>query len=171
MPATREAGVEYTAPDLPPRAAPGGSAVRAVSRIFRTAVAEITMVQITRPTLFAHLATRFGAQPELLATEALAFLLASSAAVRQAVLDVCTIAAPRIAGVSGKLQFHTEQRTQAAGDEQLVGVDTLGVTRIVVNPRFWSSLPDDQPARSLRQLTPGHETVLLVLAPAERFTS
>ena len=129
------------------------------------------MVPMTRPSLFAHLATRFGAQPELLATEALAFLLASSAAVRQAVLDVCAIAAPGVASVGDALQFHDEQRRYEASDEQLVGLDALGATRVVLNPRFWSALPDDQPARALRQLATHSESALLVLAPAERFTS
>src|SRR5687768_17969823 len=55
--------------------------------------------------LFAHLAARFGPNPEVLAAEALAYLLTTSAAMRAAVVEVCSIAAPGIASATGNVQF------------------------------------------------------------------
>jgi hypothetical protein len=124
-----------------------------------------------QPTLFAQLATRFGAQPERLAVEALAFLLANSAAVRAAVVDVCAIAAPGLTSVSSTVRFTGEPTTDQRGMGEMIGVDASGAARVIVDGRFWSALPADQPVRSLRQLAPHGESALLMLAPPERFTS
>lgn len=126
---------------------------------------------MSQPTLFAQLATRFGAQPERLAAEAFAFLLANSAAARAAVVDVCAIAAPSMATVGSGLRFAGELASDERGVSGVIGVDADGAARVIIDGRFWSPLPSDQPVRALRRLPPTGESALLLLAPPERFTS
>ena len=126
---------------------------------------------MTRPPLFVQLSTRFGAQPERLAAEALAFLLSSSAAVRAAVVDLCAIAMPSMATVGAGLRFSGDLASEQHGVCGVIGVDPEGTARVIVDGRFWSALPGDQPVRSLRQLATNGEGAMLVLAPSERFTS
>lgn len=126
---------------------------------------------MTHPTLFAQLATRFGAQPERLAAEALAFLLSNSSAVRVTVVDVCAIAMPSLAKVGPDLRFSGEVASDQGGVSGVIGVDAAGAARVIVDGRFWSALPADQPVRALRQLGTHGDGALLVLAPASRFTA
>ena len=126
---------------------------------------------MTQSGLFAHLAARFGSNPEVLAAEALAYLLTTSPAMRAAVIEVCSIAAPGIAGATAGLQFRVLASSADRQAPALLGADGEGVTRFVVDPRFWSALAEDQPIQLLRQLTMGRGGALLVLAPAQRFTS
>ena len=126
---------------------------------------------MTRPTLFVQLSTRFGAQPERLAAEALAFLLSRSAAVRAAVVDLCAIAMPSIATVGTGLRFSGDLAGEQNGVCGLIGCDAEGAIRVIVDGRFWSALSSDQPVRSLRHLTTHGEGATLLLAPSERFTS
>lgn len=126
---------------------------------------------MTHSGLFAHLAARFGSNPEVLAAEALAYLLTSSAAMRGAVVEVCSIAAPGLAGATSGLRFRSAPPAAADQAPALLGLDGEGVTRFVLDPRFWSPLAEDQPVQLLRQLTMGRGGALLVLAPAQRFSS
>ncbi|MCC7368905.1 MAG: hypothetical protein IT306_10810 [Chloroflexi bacterium] len=123
------------------------------------------------PPLFAQLAARFGAQPERLAVESLAFLLSGSGAVRAAVGDLCTIAAPQLASVSQGLRFGSRPDADERRQAGPVGLDRHGAARVIVDGRFWSALPADQPVSALRQLAPHVESALLILAPPERFTA
>jgi hypothetical protein len=126
---------------------------------------------MTRPTLFEHLAPRLGAQPEKLAAEVLAYLLAGSAAVREAVSEVCAIAAPELAGSGARVRFDGAPGRPDTDVTTLVGQDEDGATRIAVDCRFWSALGKGQPVQLLRQLSTGRPGALLVLAPTLRFTS
>ena len=121
--------------------------------------------------LFAHLAARFGSNPEILAAEALAYLLTTSPAMRDAIVEVCSIAARGLTGRTASVQFRTSGPWSNGEAPPILGVDAEGVTRFVVDARFWSALAEDQPLALLRQLTMGRGGVLLVLAPAQRFTS
>src|SRR5687767_6017669 len=131
----------------------------------------MAVVRMSHSGLFSHLAARFGSNPEVLAAEALAYLLTSSAAMRAAVVEVCSIAAPGLAGATNGLRFRAAPPGADGQAPTLLGVDGEGVTRFVVDPRFWSPLAEDQPVQLLRQLTVGRGGALLVLAPAQRFTS
>jgi hypothetical protein len=130
---------------------------------------------MAQPTLFAQLATRFGTQPERLAAEAFAFLLSNSAAVRRAVVDVCAIAMPSMASLGSDLHFSGHQANDLASDQGgisgVIGTDAEGTPRVIVDGRFWSHVPSDQPLRALRQFPTNGEGALLMLAPPERFTS
>lgn len=123
---------------------------------------------MTGSTLFAHLALRFRTQPETLAAEALAYIVAGSPDARAALAEVCSIAAP---GIPTALQVRTERRDPSDGPPALIGFDGDGAVRIVVEPRFWTGLPAEQPVRALRQLAADRASALLVLAPAQRFTT
>lgn len=126
---------------------------------------------MAQPTLFAQLAARFAAQPERLAAEALAFLLASSVTARAAVVDLCAIPLPALAARSPELRFSSPASHDEYGVNGVVGADRAGAARLIVDGRFWSALPPDQPVRALRHLTMRGDGALLVLAPAGRFTS
>ena len=144
----------------------GDGATLMAPELARTAV--VTMSEFG---LFSHLARRLGAQPEVLAAETLAYLLASSAAVREAVVELCAIAAPGIANAPAGLQFRATVPDADGQAPALLGIDAEGVTRFVVDPRFWSAPGEDQPLRLLRHLTMGRGGALLMLAPTPRFTS
>lgn len=114
-----------------------------------------------------HLAASLGARPEILAAESLAWMLTGMPAARAALADVCAIAAPKM---PSDLRFRVEQRAGADAGALLVGQDGDAATRIIVEPRFWSALPSDEPARSIERLARDRASALLVLAPASRFT-
>jgi hypothetical protein len=129
------------------------------------------VMPMPRSTMFAHLATRLGTQPEPLATEMLAYLLAGAPAVRRALADACAVAVPALADLGDRLQFRTVHNGPGEGAPALVGLDAEGSGRIVVDCRFWSSLRGEQPRDRLELLTPGRAGVLVLLAPQARFTA
>src|SRR5262245_61375938 len=145
-----------------------GGTARSVPASVLTSMAVVAM---SHSVLFAHLAARFGSNPEVLAAEALVYLLTSSAAVRAAVVEVCSIAAPGLASATNGLRFRAAAPGADGQAPMLLGLDGEEVTRFVVAPRFWSPLGDDQPVPLLQRLTPGRGGALLILAPAQRFTS
>jgi hypothetical protein len=126
---------------------------------------------MTQSDFFSHLAARFGSHPDVLAGEALAYLLTTIPAMRAAVVELCAIAAPGLAGAANGLSFRATAPGTDGRVPMLLGIDGEGVTRLVVAPRFWSPLAEDQPVQLVRQLTVGRSGALLVLAPTQRFTS
>ena len=126
---------------------------------------------MTESGLFSHLALRLGSRPEVLAAEALAYLLTISPAMRAAVVEVCNIAAPGIASTATGLHFRATVPDADGQPSTLLGLDAEGVTRFVIDARFWSALAEGQPMQLLRQLTIGRGGALLILAPTSRFTS
>src|SRR4051794_17723955 len=103
---------------------------------------QMAVVSMPQSGLFAHLSARFGSNPEILAAEALAYLLTTSPAMRDAVLEVCSIAAPGIASATGGVQFRASAPCSDGRAPTLLGVDAEGVMRFVVDPRFWSALAE-----------------------------
>ena len=154
--------------DVPSLSAAGAVRLRAARSNTPAWVAEGAM---TQSGLFAHLAARFGAYPDVLAAEALAYLLTTSPAMRAAVVEVCAIAAPGLAGATDGLRFRATPPRADGQAPTLLGADAEDVTRFVVDPRFWSPLTEDQPVHLLRQLAMDRSGALLVLAPTQRFTS
>lgn len=115
-------------------------------------------------TVFAHLAGRFAASEENLATEALAFILARSDAAKRAFLDL-------IKETGVPLPENLALVTQAAAADRsvpdLVGHD--GVSRpLIVEVKFWAGLTENQPVKYLEQLPEGTPGILLFLAPEAR---
>jgi len=92
--------------------------------------------------LFGEMAWRFSTQRENLATEALAFILNRSAAMREAFR--------RLVGRTGiELPQIARFRSQA-GDEQgkipdLIGLDSMGTERLISENKFWAGLTANQP--------------------------
>lgn len=113
--------------------------------------------------LFAHLALRFGSHPENLATEALAYLLASSPAARRGF--VSSLGSELAAELSTDLVF----RSQVGQDDarpDLQGVDGTGTVRLLLEAKFWAGLTDQQPNGYLDMLPDGG--VLIVVGPRSR---
>jgi hypothetical protein len=119
---------------------------------------------MTHSTLFGHLAARFVAQRENLATEALAYILAASRAARIGLVQHID---PSGSVISGDLSFST----QVSGADQvipdLVGTDEAGNPRLVIEAKFWAGLTEAQPTGYLRRMAESGG-VLAFLAPAER---
>ena len=115
--------------------------------------------------LFGHLVSRFSTHPENLATEAVAFIVNRSPAMREALR--------RLAGQTG-IEFPqlTSFRSQA-GDGQgnipdLVGLDATGAERLFIENKFWAGLTDNQPAGYLERLPKEGGAVLLFVVPRKR---
>jgi hypothetical protein len=117
----------------------------------------------TSPSVLAFLATRFATSPENLATEALNFILASSASARRAMLDLC-----RQLGCEEAVDLSfTTQRTNANGSRpDFVGRTVSGQTPVVVEAKFWAGLTKNQPVSYLKGLP--ENGLLLFIAPAAR---
>ena len=117
----------------------------------------------TSPSVLAFLATRFATSPENLATEALNFILATSASARRAMLDLC-----RQLGCEDAvdLAFATQATNDDGARPDLVGRTVTGSTPVVVEAKFWAGLTGNQPAAYLRKLQDGG--LLLFVAPAAR---
>lgn len=115
--------------------------------------------------LFGHLATRFGASPENLATESLLFILESTAA-RRALLTFLAQAGDL------RLEDRYRFRSQAAGDDDsipdLVGIDGQGHQSLVIEAKFWAGLTARQPVQYLRRLPPQSPALLAFVAPSRR---
>jgi hypothetical protein len=115
--------------------------------------------------LFGHLATRFSASPENLATESLAYVLDSSVASRTLV-DFFRESA------DVELDTRFRFRTQSAGGDgsipDLVGIDSSGHQSLVVEAKFWAGLTDQQPLGYLSRLPAGRPAVLAFVGPAGR---
>jgi hypothetical protein len=115
--------------------------------------------------LFGHLASRFSAHPENLATEALAFIINRSEAMREALR--------RLVGRTGiELPELARFRSQAGDDQgnipDLIGLDTKGVERLFIENKFWAGLTENQPAGYLDRLPAEGGAVLVFVVPGKR---
>jgi hypothetical protein len=115
--------------------------------------------------LFGHLAARFSTSPENLATEALAFIVNRSAAMREALR--------RLVGRTGIELPSLARFFSQAGDQQgnipdLVGMDATGAERLFVENKFWAGLTENQPAGSLERLPAEGGGVLVFVVPSKR---
>jgi hypothetical protein len=115
--------------------------------------------------LFGHLASRFSTHPENLATEAVAFIVNRSPAMREALR--------RLVGRTGiELPELARFRSQA-GDAQgnipdLIGLDTMGAERLFIENKFWAGLTENQPAGYLERLPAEGGAVLVFVVPGMR---
>jgi hypothetical protein len=115
--------------------------------------------------LFGHLAARFSTSPENLATEALAFIVNRSAAMREALR--------RLVGRTGIELPSLARFSSQAGDQQgnipdLVGMDATGTERLFVENKFWAGLTENQPAGYLERLPAEGGGVLVFVVPSKR---
>jgi hypothetical protein len=114
-------------------------------------------------TLFAHLALGFSRHPENLATEALGYMLQSSPTAARAL-------EARLRSLASPIPSDLQWRTQVGGNDDarpdLVGNDSGGVPRVIIEAKFWAGLTENQPTAYLKRLPPGG--VLCVMGPAKR---
>ena len=118
--------------------------------------------------LFGHLAARFSASPENLATESLRYILDRSPVANRAFLRGlarCGVALP------ARLHFATQVGGVDGAIPDLVGTDEAGRPILIAEAKFWAGLTDNQPLAYLRRLPPDADTLLLILAPALRFAT
>ena len=120
---------------------------------------------MSHETLFGHLAHRFIAQRENLATEGLVYVLKRSAAARAAVVRL-------MADAGAPLPANLTFDTQAAGEDQaipdIVGRDENGRQQFIGEAKFWAGLTAAQPVEYIRRLEREGGRVLAVIAPEVR---
>lgn len=112
--------------------------------------------------VLSHLAFRFAASPENLATEALTFILNQSEAARHVLIDLVR---PLIPNCPPDLAFKSQSRDQEGCRPDLVG-KAGSSTFLAVEAKFWAGLTDAQPLTYLDVLDDGG--VLLFVAPGKR---
>ena len=116
-------------------------------------------------TLFGHLAGRFAAQPEDMATESLCYILRSSEVARDAFrseLQKFDVALP------GTLSFRTQVSLEDDSTPDLVATNSEGKNALMIESKFWAGLTKKQPVSYMQALPKGSSLVFLV--PQERFT-
>ena len=122
-------------------------------------------------TLLAHLSGGFAAGVENAATNALAYVLNTSANAREALDDVIRSG---VQGVSPIAQVRPQVAVRRGVIPDLVGWDKDGVRRVMVEVKFKAGLTNNQPARYLKELSGRNAApddgpaVLLFLVPDER---
>jgi len=118
--------------------------------------------------LFGHLALKFGAHPENLATEALCYILQGSLTARSAFERL-------LADLGLETPTDLRFRTQAAGEDDsipdMVGSDDSGRPVLILEAKFWAGLTGQQPAEYLKRMPSDRPGALVVLAPAQRFVT
>src|SRR5438445_10840946 len=101
-------------------------------------------------TLFGYLAPLLATQPEILATEALAYVLQHSSTARTTLIGHCrqfvTVDLP------GDLQFRTQSYADDQAIPDLLGVDETGSELLLVESKFWAGLTNHQPVTYLKRL-------------------
>ncbi|PRZ56362.1 hypothetical protein BX589_10112 [Paraburkholderia fungorum] len=103
---------------------------------------------------------------EVYSTSALAYLLARNALCRAALLDDWRKEFGL--ALSGDLAFKTEALA-GGGICDIAGVDAEGLTRVLIEGKFWASLTDHQPGSYLDALDQDGGGLLLFVAPGRRF--
>ena len=122
---------------------------------------------MTSDRVLGHLAQRFSASEENVATEALVWVLRRSAAARRAVIGIA-----RLAGCSlpDDLSFVGQVGDAVTGRPDVVGFDDSHAERLLIEAKFAAALTDRQPREYLKRLS-SPEGILLVVAPSARRAS
>ena len=116
--------------------------------------------------LFGHLATRFSAQPENLATESLHYILERSPAVASAFIHFVEDIGVQL---GEGLTFETQVGKACSARPDMVACDVQGHEVLIVEAKFWAGLTDNQPVTYLNRLPDDQHGLLLFLAPGQRF--
>ena len=112
--------------------------------------------------VLAHLLSRFRDKPENVATAALFHILQTSAAARTGMLRL-------LAGLGGHtldVKYACQERTENAGQPDLVGRDESGNVVLVVEAKFWAGFTANQPVEYLQHIYPSG--LLLFISPEVR---
>jgi len=116
-------------------------------------------------TLLAYLAPKMTDKPELVATQALYFILSQSSIARSALTMFSRSLQPAMAEIAS---LHSEEHQEQGGRPDLVGRDKNGKPVLILEAKFTAGLTDNQPLGYLKRLPPGHPSLLLFVAPARR---
>ena len=118
----------------------------------------------THDTLLGHIVPMYG-KTELVATEALRYILQQSDAARKALESMMINSGVEVGSL-------TRFQTEAIGDEgervDLVCYDAAGTERVLIEAKFWAGLTDNQPNTYLARLPEDTHSALLFVAPAQR---
>lgn len=115
-------------------------------------------------TVFSHIVQkRLSQENENVATEALAFIVDSSAAARRGLMKVLLGVAPELPA----LRFRTQQ-TENDARPDMWGYDAANL-RVLIENKFWAGLTENQPVQYMRLLEKcSKPAVLLVVVPTAR---
>ena len=116
-------------------------------------------------TLLAYLVSSFPGNTENIATEALAHILSSSDAAKEALNDVIQSGVRDINPVQ---TIKTQQGDKDGTRPDLVGFDEYNKERVLIEVKFWAGLTSNQPNGYLERLSDDSSAVLIFLTPDER---
>ena len=119
----------------------------------------------TGKTLLAHLSSKFTAQTENIAVEALGHILSSSEGARNGLHDVL-----RSGGVGvGDISRVVTQSTGEEGERPDLTCYSGDDVRVLIEAKFWAGLTENQPVTYLKSLPVDKPSALLFVAPEARF--
>ena len=118
----------------------------------------------TQNTLLAHIVPLYG-KTELVATEALRYILQQSEAARKALESMMVTAGVEVDSLA---RFETEVSGEDGERVDLVCYDEHGTKRVLIEAKFWAGLTDNQPNTYLASLPEDTHSALLFVAPAQR---
>ncbi len=122
-----------------------------------------------KESLFSHLVFRFSSSPENLATESLNFILNRSPITRSAFSDLFNHFSIEIPDTT---KFDTQDKNQLDGAiPDLVGRNSVGEVVLYGEAKFWAGLTENQPVTYIKRLQNLNGKLLLIFAPAKRFTT
>lgn len=115
--------------------------------------------------LLAYLVPRLTSRGEDTATDALAFILNKSEACRDA-LD--NLLSEEDLGLEPITRFETQVTYKDGSRPDMVGYDSRGNARLIVESKFWAALLEGQASGYFKQLEEPGPGVLLFIAPGTR---
>ena len=118
-------------------------------------------------TLLGHLATKFQAHPENLATEALAYILNRSVNASKGLHSLLIRCG---ANLPLPFMYATQATDEDGAIPDLVASDAHGQVVCIVEAKFWAGLTDHQPVTYIHRLPPDRAATLLFVVPSLRLT-
>jgi hypothetical protein len=118
--------------------------------------------------LLGHLALKFSAHPENIATESLYYILNSSPIAKGSFIRYL---AQACVSLPDDLIFDEWVSGADNAIPDLVGVDANRQPRVIIEAKFWAGLTDNQPVTYFHRLPAQIDSMLLFIAPAMRFST
>ena len=115
-------------------------------------------------TLLAHIVPMYG-KTEVMATEALRYILQQSEAARRALESMLINVGVEVGSLT---RFQTEVTGEEGERVDLVCYDEAGTERVLIEAKFWAGLTDNQPNTYLARLPEDTHSALMFVAPAQR---
>lgn len=118
--------------------------------------------------LLSYVTSKFVKQTENVATESLYYILSASPVAKAAFMSYIGHA---VTTLPGDLVLATQSGGADGSIHDLIGKDTSGSTRLIVECKFWAGLTDLQPVGYMNSVTGDGAALLLFIAPSQRFTT